>query len=64
MLFHFKPATVGGIIEFVKRTWDVAPDIEISMEANPTVPRRLALRQYFSAFLSSLHAAPTCPNMN
>jgi oxygen-independent coproporphyrinogen-3 oxidase len=31
-----EPATVGAVIERVKTLWDTAPDIEITLEANPT----------------------------
>jgi putative oxygen-independent coproporphyrinogen III oxidase len=31
-----EPATVGALIERTKALWDAAPDIEITLEANPT----------------------------
>ena len=31
-----EPETVGAVIERVKTLWDTAPDIEITLEANPT----------------------------
>src|SRR5438445_486887 len=31
-----EPATVGALIERTKELWNTAPDIEITLEANPT----------------------------
>src|ERR1700746_991386 len=30
------PATVGGILDAIARHWTIAPDIEVTLEANPT----------------------------
>ena len=31
-----QPATVGAILDAVARHWTVSPDIEVTLEANPT----------------------------
>ncbi|MGL4242771.1 MAG: radical SAM protein, partial [Beijerinckiaceae bacterium] len=31
-----EPATVGGILEAIAGAWSLAPDAEITLEANPT----------------------------
>ncbi len=31
-----RPATVGGILEAIGRHWTIAPDVEVTLEANPT----------------------------
>src|SRR5438477_4405571 len=31
-----RPATIAGVIEAVARHWRIAPDVEITLEANPT----------------------------
>lgn len=30
------PATVGGILDAIARRWTIAPDVEVTLEANPT----------------------------
>jgi oxygen-independent coproporphyrinogen-3 oxidase len=30
------PDTVGGILEAIAKHWTVAPDVEVTLEANPT----------------------------
>ena len=31
-----KPETIGSILNLITRYWAIAPDVEITMEANPT----------------------------
>src|ERR1700751_1337391 len=31
-----QPATVGAILDLIGRHWRVAPDVEVTLEANPT----------------------------
>jgi len=44
-----EPATVGAILEAVARHWTVAPDAEISMEANPSSVEAERFRGYRAA---------------
>ncbi|MBN9020891.1 MAG: coproporphyrinogen III oxidase, partial [Rhizobiales bacterium] len=44
-----EPATVGTILEAIARHWSVAPDVEISMEANPSSVEAERFRGYRAA---------------
>ena len=44
-----QPATVGRVIEAIARHWPVAPDAEITLEANPTSVEASRFRGYRSA---------------
>jgi oxygen-independent coproporphyrinogen-3 oxidase len=44
-----EPATVGGLLEAVARHWTLAPDAEISLEANPTSVEATRFRGYRAA---------------
>ncbi|ABD85898.1 radical SAM family heme chaperone HemW [Rhodopseudomonas palustris] len=44
-----QPATVGGILEAIGKHWNVAADVEISMEANPTSVEATRFRGYRAA---------------
>jgi len=44
-----QPATVGAILDAVGRHWQVAPDVEITLEANPTSVEASRFRGYRSA---------------
>ena len=44
-----KPATVGAILEEIGRHWTVAPDAEITMEANPSSVEAERFRGYRAA---------------
>ncbi len=44
-----QPATVGAILESVARHWTIAPDIEVTLEANPTSVEAARFRGYRSA---------------
>ncbi|MGI8525808.1 MAG: radical SAM family heme chaperone HemW [Pseudolabrys sp.] len=44
-----EPATVGGILEEVGRHWTIAPDAEITLEANPTSVEATRFRGFRSA---------------
>jgi putative oxygen-independent coproporphyrinogen III oxidase len=44
-----KPSTVGAILDAVGRHWQVAPDVEITLEANPTSVEASRFRGYRSA---------------
>jgi oxygen-independent coproporphyrinogen-3 oxidase len=48
------PATVGRILEAIARSWSIAPDVEISMEANPTSVEAERFRGYRSAGVNRL----------
>jgi len=41
-----RPQTVGAIIEAIARHWQVAPDVEITLEANPTSVEAERFRGY------------------
>jgi putative oxygen-independent coproporphyrinogen III oxidase len=44
-----QPATVGAILEAVARHWTMAPDVEVTLEANPTSVEAARFRGYRSA---------------
>jgi len=44
-----QPATVGAILDAVARHWQVAPDVEITLEANPTSVEAARFRGYRAA---------------
>jgi putative oxygen-independent coproporphyrinogen III oxidase len=44
-----RPQTVGGIIEAIARHWQIHPDAEITLEANPTSVEAERFRGYRSA---------------
>ena len=44
-----QPKTVGAILESIGRHWRVAPDVEVSMEANPTSVDATRFRGYRDA---------------
>jgi len=44
-----QPATVGAILDAVGRRWQVAPDVEITLEANPTSVEAERFRSYRAA---------------
>ena len=44
-----EPATVAGILDEVARHWSVAPDVEITLEANPTSVEATRFRGYRAA---------------
>ncbi|CAN1486336.1 HemN Coproporphyrinogen III oxidase and related Fe-S oxidoreductases [Rhabdaerophilaceae bacterium] len=44
-----KPETVGGILDAIARQWQIAPDCEISLEANPTSVEATRFRGYRAA---------------
>jgi putative oxygen-independent coproporphyrinogen III oxidase len=44
-----QPATVGAILDCVGRHWDVAPDVEVTLEANPTSVEATRFRGYRAA---------------
>ena len=44
-----QPATVGAILDAVARRWQVAPDVEITLEANPTSVEAARFRGYRTA---------------
>ncbi len=44
-----RPATVGAILEAIARHWRVAPDAEVTLEANPTSVEAARFRGYRSA---------------
>jgi putative oxygen-independent coproporphyrinogen III oxidase len=44
-----QPATVGAILEAVARHWTIAPDVEVTLEANPTSVEAARFRGYRSA---------------
>ena len=44
-----QPATVGAILESVARHWRIAPDAEVTLEANPTSVEAARFRGYRSA---------------
>jgi putative oxygen-independent coproporphyrinogen III oxidase len=44
-----QPATVGAILDAIARHWRVAPDVEVTLEANPTSVEATRLRGYRSA---------------
>jgi putative oxygen-independent coproporphyrinogen III oxidase len=44
-----QPATVGSILDAIAEHWRVAPDVEVSLEANPTSVEATRFRGYRSA---------------
>ena len=44
-----QPATVGAILEAIGRHWTVAPDVEVTLEANPTSVEAGRFRGYRAA---------------
>ncbi|GGH07883.1 coproporphyrinogen III oxidase [Alsobacter metallidurans] len=44
-----QPATVGAILDAVAANWAVAPDVEVTLEANPTSVEATRLRGYRAA---------------
>jgi putative oxygen-independent coproporphyrinogen III oxidase len=44
-----QPATVGAILDAIAKHWRVAPDVEVSLEANPTSVEATRFRGYRSA---------------
>ncbi len=44
-----QPATVGAILEAIARSWTVAPDVEVTLEANPTSVEAERFRGYRAA---------------
>jgi oxygen-independent coproporphyrinogen-3 oxidase len=44
-----RPATIAGVIEAVARHWRIAPDVEITLEANPTSVEAERFRGYRAA---------------
>jgi oxygen-independent coproporphyrinogen-3 oxidase len=44
-----QPETVGGILDAVSRHWTVTPDIEVTLEANPTSVEATRFRGYRAA---------------
>jgi putative oxygen-independent coproporphyrinogen III oxidase len=47
-----QPATVGAILDAVARHWSIAPDAEITLEANPTSVEATRFRGYRAAGVS------------
>jgi len=43
------PSTVGAILDAVAQRWCIAPDVEITLEANPTSVEAMRFRDYRSA---------------
>ena len=44
-----KPETVGALLDAVGRNWSVAPDVEVTLEANPTSVEATRFRGYRAA---------------
>lgn len=44
-----KPETVGGILEAIAKGWTVSPDVEVTLEANPTSVEAARFRGYRAA---------------
>ena len=44
-----KPATVGAILDTIGKHWTVAPDVEVTLEANPTSVEATRFRGYRAA---------------
>ena len=44
-----RPATIAGVIEAMPRHWRIAPDVEITLEANPTSVEAERFRGYRAA---------------
>src|SRR5262245_59148697 len=44
-----QPATVGGLLDAIAKTWSVARDVEVTLEANPTSVEATRFRGYRAA---------------
>jgi putative oxygen-independent coproporphyrinogen III oxidase len=44
-----QPSTVGAVLDAVARHWEVAPDVEVTLEANPTSVEATRFRGYRAA---------------
>jgi oxygen-independent coproporphyrinogen-3 oxidase len=44
-----QPATVGSILDAIARHWSIAPDVEVTLEANPTSVEATRFRGFRSA---------------
>ncbi len=44
-----EPRTVGGVLDAIAKYWSVAPDIEVTLEANPTSVEATRFRGYRTA---------------
>jgi putative oxygen-independent coproporphyrinogen III oxidase len=44
-----QPPTVGGVLDAIARHWTVAPDVEVTLEANPTSVEAARFRGYRTA---------------
>ena len=44
-----QPATVGAILDAIARHWNVSPDVEVTLEANPTSVEATRFRGYRAA---------------
>jgi putative oxygen-independent coproporphyrinogen III oxidase len=44
-----QPATVGAVLDAIARHWSIAPDIEVSLEANPTSVEATRFKGYRAA---------------
>jgi putative oxygen-independent coproporphyrinogen III oxidase len=44
-----QPATVGGILEAIGKHWTIAPDVEVTLEANPTSVEATRFQGYRAA---------------
>jgi oxygen-independent coproporphyrinogen-3 oxidase len=44
-----KPETVGAILDTIGKHWSVAPDVEVTLEANPTIVEATRFRGYRAA---------------
>ena len=44
-----QPATVGAILDAIGKHWTVAPDVEVTLEANPTSVEATRFRGYRAA---------------
>jgi oxygen-independent coproporphyrinogen-3 oxidase len=44
-----QPATVGAILDTIARHWTIAPDVEVTLEANPTSVEATRFRGYRAA---------------
>ena len=41
-----QPATVGAVLDAVAKNWEIAPDVEVTLEANPTSVEATRFRGY------------------
>ena len=44
-----QPATVGAVLDAIAQSWSVAPDVEVTLEANPTSVEATRFRGYRAA---------------